>query len=288
MKQLMLFLLLFSSSLYAIGDTKINDKVVLANGDTVPTNYVFELDDVPKFSLTSKRETAIWNFAVWRDIIFESGSLVRHQKILENVYSSLGSDSLFYVPLSSIKYGGNLCIYPKDSIRVFKGVIFARFWNGITDSVEVELNFLPDIPRMHDVSLTYEYDWYWDCFNEGNMEFTAVSKRAKKFGAKLWIPYRNSYDIPEENGEYMLFVEGGDGMECLKVIDRDSHVIKLTDCDWGQAYKIYASNDFGTTFNNEDVLFTTNYIRDPLVLARIDSLRKAETSDVPKIKKMTE
>lgn len=284
MKQLMLFLLLMSSSLYAIGDIKINDKVVLSNGDTVPANHVFELDDVPKFSLTKNGECALWSFAVWRDIIYDAGSQVRRQKKIENVYSSLGLDSLFIVPLSSIKYGDHLCKYPKDSICVFKGVIFARFGNGIVDSVEVELNFLPAMPKMYHTSLAYEYDWDYDTFNEGNMEFTAVSKRAKKFGAKLMNCYRNCYDIPEENGEYMLFLEGDDIMECLKVINRDSRVFKLNNCDWGQAYKIFAYNDFGTTFNDEDILFTTDYIHDPLVLARIDSLKKAETSDILEIK----
>lgn len=281
MRLLMLFLLLMSSSLYAIGDVKINNRVELSNGDTVPSNHVFELDDVPKFSLTKNGECALWSFAVWRDIIYDSGPQERRQKKLESVYSSLGVDSLFTVPLSSIKYGDHLCKYPKDSIRVFKGVIFASFWDGTVDSVEVELNFLPAIPKVYDVSLTYEYDWIWDTFNEGYMEFTAVSKRAKKFGMKLINSYRNSYDIPEDNGEYMLILEGD--MKCLKVINRDSRVFKLNNCDWGQAYKIFAYNDFGTTFNDEDILFTTDYIHDPLVLARIDSLKKAETSDIHEI-----
>lgn len=55
---------------------------------------------------------------------------------------------------------------------------------------------------------------------------------------------------------------------------------KLT--DWGQFYIIKVYNQYGGV-ESRDTLFTTNYIQDPLILARLEELEKewSSVSSVP-------
>ena len=150
---------------------------------------------------------------------------------------------------------------------LFKGKIeFISYYEEV-DTFSMFFRLAPFIPVLRDVSMQYEYDWEYDCFNEDSkIQFSVATHDAKE----VTVLVSDSYYWRVDEEFFPIY-------NVQLPVENDSIYKYETLTDWGTIYKIYARNFFGYSYC-DSIIFTTDLITDPQVLERLDQLKKEESS----------
>lgn len=131
----------------------------------------------------------------------------------------------------------------------------------LEDSIELKIILLPTRPTISVTHYTYTYDWSYDSiFPNCNMGLNLYSENATDY--ILWESESYIFSFPDHyaGGGYFY----------------DANLNEVTyvefDPDWGEYLRVEARNRYGSVVG--DYIYTTDYIDDPMILARIEEIRK--------------
>ncbi len=146
------------------------------------------------------------------------------------------------------------------------GVVFCSEY-GFVDVKYLKLGLLPSRPQISDVIFNIDaYDWEYDMiYPYGNLSFTIKSDGAQNF----YYHTSHSFLFPT-NDFFVAFTYRVEGQDEANV---------SYDADWGEYICVSAGNEFG--YVNGDTIFTTDYIKDEAILARIEELKNQAGIHVP-------
>lgn len=133
--------------------------------------------------------------------------------------------------------------------------------DGIEDSMELRIVILPSKPTINVTHYTYTYDWSDDSiFPNCNMGLNLYSENATEY--ILWETESYIFSFPD------YYAGGG--------YSYDANLNEVTyvefDPDWGEYLRVEAENKYGSV--SGDHIYTTDYIDDPMILARIEEIKK--------------
>lgn len=132
--------------------------------------------------------------------------------------------------------------------------------SGLEDSIELKIILLPTRPTISVTHYTYTYDWSDDTiFPNCNMGLNLYSENAVDY--ILWESESYIFSFPG-------IFQGG------YFYDANPNEVTYVefDPDWGEYLGVEARNRYGSVLG--DIIYTTDYIDDPLILARIEEIRK--------------
>lgn len=132
--------------------------------------------------------------------------------------------------------------------------------NGLEDSIELKIILLPTRPTINVTHYTYTYDWSDDSiFPNCNMGLNLYSENAVDY--ILWESASYIFSFPD------YYAGGG--------YSYDANLNEVTyvefDPDWGEYLRVEARNRYGSIIG--DYIYTTDFIDDPMILARIEEIR---------------
>lgn len=115
---------------------------------------------------------------------------------------------------------------------------------------------------------------YNSIFPESTATFDIISSGASY--VELYASSGNRFS-PDDRGSYELYME-----QELQCSGRDTVHVIYEDVEWGELWWIIVGNDFGAK-GYHNMAFSTDYIDDPDILAKIEALRRGQETSVPDI-----
>lgn len=246
----------FCFSLYAMSQ-KISPVITLQNGREVNSEYAILERDTCTFC-ANMDEAYNWSFALFER---KPDALVQVLQTNERVKEfTIHPDLIDWTYAKRYEEEGDSSVY-------FKGMVY--LWEGQEkkDSLVVRFNLLPSRLDIIEASFTYsEFDWEYDDFNLKAV-LTIVGSAARGNSYSLWCGDSFCFSFPE----HYFFRYG-----CIpNVYENEAGKVSLeyNHADWGEFYIVSTHNKYGTVYG-VDTLFTTDYISDPKILARLEELEK--------------
>ncbi|MCM1141829.1 MAG: T9SS type A sorting domain-containing protein [Muribaculum sp.] len=191
----------------------------------------------------------------------------------EWIVEQLNEYGEYYLMLTSRNTGGPLHVDPeklewrysyrdKTLPRYHAYILRISFYadDSSCDSVQLRWVLLPKQPEISDVSFVFEYNWEEDrIWPNGVLRMKVTSENMEScclwasdsflFGSFDMFKCGFPYEVDSSTGTYLEY-----------------------DAEWGEYIAIEACNKFGTIYG--ETIYTTDYIHDPDVLARIEELRQ--------------
>lgn len=195
-----------------------------------------------------------------------------------NILSNGGA----YVEVPSTVQSQNQCIFDPTQLTLTICMQARRFYdsslnrdlfelqinfvsdNGIKTTRSLKIALIPGRPVISDICLTYEhYDWEFDSLMDSSVDYwdTDFSFNIKSPGATKFTMYVTDSFLFKFT--QWLYCEDFRGINEAKI---------NYPADWGEYVLVSISNQFG--YVHSDTLYTTDYINDPVILARIEELRQ--------------
>lgn len=257
----------------------ISDNVKLIDERIVDFNHIYTVDDSPTFRIVDE-ESANWELSIetpegWKTILTE-----------------LQSESITIDDFFSIFPQEKMCVYEDGDYGYFKLRINA-YSQSDSDSRILYYNCIPSRPIISNVEIHGNYNWEYDDYDLGSyMTFRLYSERAEKIYANIesysgcfhfQIPSRYHLDLvcfcsvnPSDNNKDT----GGISVSKLNDLPNTYEVTIDLPIQWGQIFRVNVLNHYGVAPSLDD-MFTTDYITDPAVLARIDEMYRQAGVDSP-------
>lgn len=253
----------------------ISDNVKLIDGRIVDFNHIYTVDDSPTFR-TVDEESANWELSIetpegWKTILTELQS------------GSITIDDFF-------------SIFPQEKMRVYEEGDSGYFKLKInadsqseSDSRILYYNCIPSRPIISNVEIHGNYNWEYDDYDLGSyMTFRLYSERAEILHVLLeskncHLTKPSNYFIDIVNIGYIKDPIVGTGGITIVPHSNSSNWYDVTvksQIQWGQMFSLMTLNKYGESPSIDD-MFTTDYITDPAVLARIDEMYRQAGVDSP-------
>lgn len=253
----------------------ISDNVKLIDGRIVDFNHIYTVDDSPTFR-TVDEESANWELSIetpegWKTILTELQS------------GSITIDDFF-------------SIFPQEKMRVYEEGDYGYFKLKInadsdseSDSRILYYNCIPSRPIISNVEIHGNYNWEYDDYDLGSyMTFRLYSERAEILHVLLeskncHLTKPSNYFIDIVNIGYIKDPIVGTGGITIVPHSNSSNWYDVTvksQIQWGQMFSLMTLNEYGESLSIDD-MFTTDYITDPAVLARIDEMYRQAGVDSP-------
>lgn len=270
MKRFISLVIIAFSMLIHIVSQNISPFITLQDGRKVNNEYAILDGDICTFCTNQVNKQYNWAFAFYEK---QTGALMQVLRTNEQM-------CFFTINPSLIDWYNAKCYEMKrDSSVYYKGMVFLLDGQKKVDSLNVRFNLLPSIPKIKDASFTYtEYDWeHDDFFPNAVFKMYFQSERCDKVLLYTGEPFYFEPPI----SYYFRFITIVNPYSSNGMLS-----ISTNDADWGQCYKIIPGNKYGWGISN-DTLFTTNYIYDSNILARLEELKK-ELSSVSCVTKESE
>ena len=262
MKRYIILIIMVFCTLPHIMSQKISPIIILQDGREVNQEHAFLDGDTCTFHSDNTNEKYNWSFALFER---NTNNLMQVLRTAEPTSTfTIHSDLIDWHYAKRYKMEGDSSVY-------FKGMVFLLDGQEKKDSLAIRFNLLPSIPKIIDASFIYtKYDWEYDDFFP-NAEFSIYFRSERCDKCLLYTGDPFDFDFPLTHS-YFRSVRDISPYRSSGIL-----IIRTDDADWGQFYEMLPGNKYGWGMSN-DTLFSTNYIYDPQILARLDELKKEEAS----------
>lgn len=229
---------------------------------TVDSEYVVLDKDVLTFSLEQQNYDVDWKFLMYKSVSPDT--------LVEVLKSSELSNS-FVLDLAGIDWSERFyCFtFENDPNLYYKGIVQISNNGVVEDELCITLNLLPSRLIIENVSFEYVYDWDEDViFPNGKL---AVEIRTGNRGQDEFVAWYSECCIFEQPRAFYYGVP-------FNINANVEELTMYTDdaVDWGMYMFFRARNQYGYTFS--DTIYTTDYITDAAVLARLKEIEKERMS----------
>lgn len=256
LKLLSIFVLLSISIQFAYSENIISHQVIQA-GEILDSNEPIMSDRSIQISLVNPDINGTW----FVEFVNENGD---------------------YVPALTKPNDGNPLIIDPESIpwaHTFRDKSDSRYHfyiirvsisctDNSKDTIELRWKLLPSKPIVEVVDFTYVYDFDEDTiWPNGNLRLKVYSDNVREYC--LWASESFLFEFPS------IFHCGFP----YDAIENDFTCLEY-DAEWGEYIAIEAINKYGSILG--DMIYTTDYIYDPLILDRIEKIRnKSSVEEIP-------
>lgn len=267
MKRFTILVIIAFCVLPHIMSQKISPIITMQDGREVNSEYAFLDGDTCSFRTEHANEKYNWAFALFER---EPDALIQVLRTNERTSTfTLHPNLIDWHYAKRYEVGGDSSVY-------FKGMVYLLDGQEKKDSLAICFNLLPSTPKIIDASFIYtKYDWeYNDFFPNAEFSIYFRSERCDKCLLYTGDPFY--FDFPLTHS-YFRSVRDISPYRSSGIL-----IIRTDDADWGQFYEMLPGNKYGWGTSN-DTLFSTNYIHDPIILARLEELKKewSSVSSVP-------
>lgn len=241
----------------AASEELISREVTLSNGNQVPASHIFTASESPwTFNLLKTNAPGEWTFYV---LDKDSG---KYEAVVKR---SIGAGTKSFKLDPHDIFWRDAARFSFKNYDLFKGRIeFISYYEEV-DTFSIYMQLAPSRPVVENTTMTYEYDWEYDCFNDNSkIQFDIIACDFEE----LLVHVSGSYYFAVEPDAFVIYASSiypNEGTGSIYSYAENT--------DWGTIYRFSARNEFAYSYST-DTIFTTDYITDLQVLARLEELKK--------------
>lgn len=243
----------------------ISDEITLGNGDIVDFSYIFKPNDSCTFHSDEKCD---WKFCIYYWNSKSDDFIIADQAYSNNISFQI-SDIL-----QLEKHIGYFKIIDIEDKRYTVGYIELSKGDSVLDKRDIYMQLTPSQPKVIDFKFDYDYDWDYDDLgiDGGILELTLeIDDDVERIFMICPDFYGHLFQKPDDDRFFF-----GEYHTVNKIAPRKT-TITIDQVEWGIFMKLSAINRYGTS--QSLIVNTTDFITDPKVLERINSLNPNASID---------